>query len=869
VPLLLYALVLVILFADVLFLHRTLDPSPFVPKIDGTRAALPGKKGPVFCNDAGAVVWAYQPWNILVHRSLFEDGEIPLWNPYQGTGTPLAANFQSGVFSPLQWPFFFSTSRAWWDLLFVARLLLAGVFTFLFLRRIEIPFASAWLGGLAYMLTGYLIDYINMNHLAVPLLLPSAFYFAESWRKVGRSRHFLGTVLSLSLMVLAGMPEASLLAWLLLAGFISFELIQDGSPLREWLSWLLVFTLAVLVAGILLVPGLEYLSLAHSKHFVQEWGTRSFDLRSVIGLWIPYFFGPPGDVGWSPAFDKAFDVPSGIGVLAFSLSIAGVLSSRLRLRWFFAGCAGLGLLKLFGFPILNAAGFLPVLRLIIFTKYLQPEIAFSLAVLAAIGFSTLRPGNRSALVIAAAAGGFWALTVGFTSFNADAILKAQPLLRLGVAASVLFALLLCASSAAAGYLLYRGWGKMPAVIFALTTLELFGLAVRLHPDRPVNARETAQIAEKVKSLGQAYRLTGGEVLLPNEASRLGVLDLRVLDPLLPANLGSALTELAGQPIQSRFSGDEFTDYDHPALDWLGVRYILSRRDVRNLLLRTPPPAPDPADEPGVSPPDSIPLVRVSPSSHLQFQIPDRSEVQIILKANAGGILQLKSGSRVLLRKSYRPGATLFGPFDNKTLDVDYHSRVQIETAGIVQLAVVSIDSPGGPALVHAGDVAAGIQIFERPRARPIAWVTDRKPALGKSIDDWPRLDRDAGTPAEESIQVVRRTANQLELRSPEQAGGYLVIARTFFPGWTCRINGKPVPLERLGSLLTGVPVPAGRLQVVLRYSPNSVWIGLLLTLSGLLLTGIMTWRVTRPCPDGILDEIPTHRSEPNEKENGF
>ncbi len=153
----------------------------------------------------------------------------------------------------------------------------------------------------------------------------------------------------------------------------------------------LIFGLALLVAGVLLVPGLEYLSLAHSKHFVQEWGTRSFDLRSVIGLWIPYFFGPPGGVGWSPVFDKAFDVPSGIGVLVLALSIAGVLGSSLRLRWFFAGCAGLGLLKLFGFPMLNAAGSLPVLRFIIFTKYLQPSIAFSLAVLAATGFSTLRP----------------------------------------------------------------------------------------------------------------------------------------------------------------------------------------------------------------------------------------------------------------------------------------------------------------------------------------------------------------------------------------------------------------------------------------------------------------------------------------------
>jgi uncharacterized membrane protein YfhO len=107
------------------------------------------------------------------------------------------------------------------------------------------------------------------------------------------------------------------------------------------------------------------------------------------------------------------------------------------------------------------------------------------------------------------------------------------------------------------------------------------------------------------------------------------------------------------------------------------------------------------------------------------------------------------------------------------------------------------------------------------------------------------------------------------LRIPEQDGGYLVVAQTCFPGWNCRINGEPVPLEPLGNLLTGVLLPVGSLDVVLSYSPASVSIGALLTLLGLLLAGAATWTVTRRSPDGILNETPTHRSEQNETENGF
>jgi hypothetical protein len=114
-----------------------------------------------------------------VHRELFEHGHVPLRNPYQATGVSLAASFQSGVFSPLQRPFFLFTARFRWDFLLIARLLLAGLFFCLFLRRIGLDDGSAWLGGLAYMLTGYFIDYINMNHLAIPLLSPAGLYFLE------------------------------------------------------------------------------------------------------------------------------------------------------------------------------------------------------------------------------------------------------------------------------------------------------------------------------------------------------------------------------------------------------------------------------------------------------------------------------------------------------------------------------------------------------------------------------------------------------------------------------------------------------------------------------------------------------------------
>ncbi len=68
----------------------------------------------------------------------FKSGHIPLWNPYNGAGTPFLANGASSPFSYLKWIiylFFFFFS---YDFYFVFILFCAGYFTYLFLKRIGI-----------------------------------------------------------------------------------------------------------------------------------------------------------------------------------------------------------------------------------------------------------------------------------------------------------------------------------------------------------------------------------------------------------------------------------------------------------------------------------------------------------------------------------------------------------------------------------------------------------------------------------------------------------------------------------------------------------------------------------------------------------
>src|SRR5262245_53868249 len=52
-------------------------------------------------------IYVTYPWAEFARRSLWE-GRLPLWNPYSSSGVPFMANYESGVYSPLNlFPFLF------------------------------------------------------------------------------------------------------------------------------------------------------------------------------------------------------------------------------------------------------------------------------------------------------------------------------------------------------------------------------------------------------------------------------------------------------------------------------------------------------------------------------------------------------------------------------------------------------------------------------------------------------------------------------------------------------------------------------------------------------------------------------------------
>ena len=144
------------------------------------------------------------------HPPAYADGELPLWNPYQGAGAPLAANMQSAVFDPLLLAVNLHPTPLTWDLS-IDRRLRAGR-----CRRVPVrtrPRASASFrrsspaprsrsaGGSSCTAT----TSFSRSYVFLPLL----FLLVELVLRSRRLLPVLGLGVAVAGNIYVGMPEAS------------------------------------------------------------------------------------------------------------------------------------------------------------------------------------------------------------------------------------------------------------------------------------------------------------------------------------------------------------------------------------------------------------------------------------------------------------------------------------------------------------------------------------------------------------------------------------------------------------------------------------------------------------------------------------
>jgi len=305
-------------------------------------------------SDQYASAYAVHEWQAEQWRTT---GQLPLWNPMIMDGLPYIAVVTHGdVLYPTSFLRWWLSADKVTNLGFVVHYILAGLFMFLFLRRLRVSWVGATVGGLAYQLSGILISYARPGHdgkLFVSTMLPLA---CLALLAALRDRRVWGyPLLAVAVALCLVSPHVQTTYYLLVATGLWALYLTFGEPtselLRPRLTRLAIVLVAVIagfgIAAPQILPFIEYIphsprAVAYSGAFE---GAASFGIpwEHVPGFFLAGFVGE-SDTYWGSNGLKLHSEYLGLPVIALAILGLGFARERRRLIWWLGGMGVLFLL---------------------------------------------------------------------------------------------------------------------------------------------------------------------------------------------------------------------------------------------------------------------------------------------------------------------------------------------------------------------------------------------------------------------------------------------------------------------------------------------------------------------------------------------
>ena len=342
--------------------------------------------GPVKNGAMPDIITQIFPWKNFAIESL-KNFEIPLWNPYSFSGSPFLANYQSAVLSPLNIIFFLPLKFIdAWSLIILLQPLLAGLFTYAFVRSLKIGKAGSLLASISFMFCGFITTWMAYGVLGYAIIfLPLALFAIEKYLETDRVRFLILFSLTIPLSFFSGHFQTSIYFFLFVIFYLVYVLIKTRN-FKKTFKLLIYLLIGVLMSTPQLLPSYEfYLNSVRSSLFgkveVIPWGY----LPTLIA---PDFLGNP--VTRNDWFGHYAEWNGFVGIFPLLLAFYSVSKERLKTVLFFLVMIFGSLLLAYNTPLVD---FLVLLKIPVLSTSAASRVivlfSFSVAVLSAFGLENL------------------------------------------------------------------------------------------------------------------------------------------------------------------------------------------------------------------------------------------------------------------------------------------------------------------------------------------------------------------------------------------------------------------------------------------------------------------------------------------------
>ncbi|MGN6127994.1 MAG: hypothetical protein ACTHON_15645 [Humibacter sp.] len=517
-------------------------------------------------------------------------GQVPLWNPFEGLGQPLAGEMQSAAFFL---PFVLLLALPQGVLLFhVALQLVAGIGTLLFLRSLRLTWLAAAIGGCLFALNGTFSLILNapFNPIA---FLPWALYGIEliAGSAVRKQRPRLGlwvTVFAVAFMVYAGFPETAALEICFVVLWAILRMIQLKDHRRVFALWAVVSGVGgAILAAPALVVFRDFLSYGYTGPHEGIANNLTFNIANAPAFLFPYLH---GSLAWgSPTI---FGATAGYLTLgAVTLGVVGLLQRKDLLRnVVLAVLLVVLLLNQYGFsPVVHVIDVVPGLNHLWNAKYGIPLIEFVVVLWAAQGIDAIQRRRLSwrAVIVAAMVAAAALCVAAILAWRHDHTTSSLRWMAVTVGLSAvctvggLIALAVARSRPARS-------GPMALIAGAIIVVEAVGIfaAPQLSASTPQPV-DTAPAEYLATHLGNSRFFSVGPITA-NYGSYFGAAQLNVNDIPVPAALAHLSQHVLATPETQGFFGKGYQVASYPTTNigpLLLQAYFERQKTYRSLSVR--------------------------------------------------------------------------------------------------------------------------------------------------------------------------------------------------------------------------------------------------------------------------------------------
>jgi hypothetical protein len=311
------------------------------------------------------------PLHVLV-GSIYRHGELPFWDQYLFSGTPLLAGFNAGAFYPLMGLFIVLPDRVAWIATEVVLFSLIAAGMYAFLRALRLSTAACLLAALTFTCSGVVLS--QVNHLdmtegfaSIPFMLLAVLHIVRD----GRWRWSVVLGIAYALVILGGAPEAMLDEAFLV---IAYAALCAGLHRATW--WRVLSrgavggALALSLSAVQWLPGIAAISSSQRSGLGATFtGTGSFSPANGFLSLVPYLFGGYGNLGEAKFFSH-YNLPE-VGIYLGILPVIALLTlwrpawpsglpGRERRTWYVIGLIGILLALGANTPLEHAFNALPL-----------------------------------------------------------------------------------------------------------------------------------------------------------------------------------------------------------------------------------------------------------------------------------------------------------------------------------------------------------------------------------------------------------------------------------------------------------------------------------------------------------------------------